>query len=56
MGQVVFKLRVLCGALPRIEHSHLFRDDVNGQNLVVLRQQDGVGNADEANASDGNLH
>ena len=56
LGQEPLDLRVPDGRLEAVDHVHLRGDDVQGADLVVLREQDGDGQADVACACDCDLH
>src|SRR5699024_3049475 len=55
-GQVVLQLGVDDGGAAGVDELDLGRVDVQGHHVVVLGQDDGVGQPDVAGAGDGDLH
>lgn len=54
--QVVFDLGIFDGRLLAVKHLDFFWDDIKSHNLIVLGEQNGAGETDEAGAGDGYFH
>ncbi len=55
-GEERFKFSVDDRRLARVEHLDPFGRDVDRHHLIMLRQQDGIGQADIAESENGDLH
>ena len=54
--QIFFDLRIGNGGLVRVDQVDLGRNDIQGDDFIVLRQQHGIGQADVAGAGDCDFH
>ena len=56
LRQILLDVFVLNGRLSAVDLLHLFREDVHGCDVVMLRQQGGDGQADVSGARDCDVH
>ena len=56
VAQVALDFGIGDGRAAVVEHGHLLRDDVECHHLVVLGEEDGVGESDVAGLCDGDFH
>ena len=56
MGEIVFDLDIFDRRLFAVQHRHFFGQDIERHHLIVLGEQNGIGESDVAGSGDGDFH